>query len=100
MLCLHVCLHDAILYFEGTKMNQTARRQQPPITIRSARATALLRRLAVGGRSQVDIIEEALERMASQRQTLSSALTPAQLHDFDWEPDRSDIAARIPDLAD
>lgn len=100
MTCLHAYLYSAIFNLEGTKMSQTARRHQPPITIRSARATALLRRLAVGGRSQVDIIEEALEHMASQRQTLSKALAPAQPHDFDWEPARSDIAARIPDLTD
>jgi hypothetical protein len=81
-------------------MTNTARRNQPPITIRSARASALLRRLAVGGRSQVEIIEEALERMASQRQTLAQALTPAVPQDFDWEPTRSGIAARLPDFDD
>lgn len=81
-------------------MSQTARRHQPPITIRSARATVLLRRLAAGGRSQVDIIEEALERMASQRKTLSEALTPVVPQDFDWEPTRSSIAARMPDFDD
>lgn len=81
-------------------MTQTARRCQPPITIRSARATALLRRLATGGRSQVDIIEEALERMASQRKTLSEALAPAVPQDFDWEPTRSSVASRVPDLDD
>jgi len=79
-------------------MTSPARRSQPPITIRSARATALLRRLAVGGRSQVDIIEEALERMAAQRQTLAEALAPAAPQDFDWEPARATIAARVPDL--
>jgi hypothetical protein len=81
-------------------MNQTARRRQPPITIRSARATTLLRRLAVGGRSQADIIEEALERMAAQRQTLSQALAPETPHDFDWEPAQSTLTARTPDFAD
>ena len=81
-------------------MTEAARRRQPPITIRSARATALLRRLATGGRSQVDIIEEALERMAAQRKTLSQALAPSTPHDFDWEPARSDIAGRAPDLGD
>jgi hypothetical protein len=81
-------------------MTQAARRHQPPITIRSARATALLRRLATGGRSQVDIIEEALERMASQRKTLSEALAPALPQEFDWEPARSTLAARTPDLDD
>ena len=81
-------------------MSQTARRRQPPITIRSARASALLRRLATGGRSQADIIEEALERMASQRKTLSQALAPAVLQTLDWEPARSNIASRAPDFDD
>lgn len=81
-------------------MTQTARRRQPPITIRSQRATALLRRLATGGRSQADIIEEALERMVSQRKTLAEALTPHDPHDFDWEPARSHMASRVPDFDD
>lgn len=81
-------------------MTQTARRRQPPITIRSERASALLRRLATGGRSQADIIEEALERMASQRKTLSEALAPPSPQDFDWEPARSHITARLPDFDD
>ena len=54
-------------------MTEPGRCRQPPITIRSARAAALLRRLATEGRSQVDIIEEAHERMAAQRKTLSPA---------------------------
>lgn len=74
-------------------MNHTARRHQPPITIRSARAAALLRRLAAGGRSQADIIEEALERMASGRQTVAQLLAPRQPQSFDWEPEPSTIAA-------
>ncbi len=81
-------------------MTQAARRRQPPITIRSARATALLRRLASSGRSQAEIIEEALERMAAQRQTLAAALAPDVPPDFDWEPPRSNIASRTPDLDD
>ena len=81
-------------------MIQAARRRQPPITIRSARATVLLRRLATGGRSQVEIIEEALERMAAQRMTLAQALAPAAPHAFDWEPPRSAIAGRAPDFLD
>lgn len=81
-------------------MTQLARRNQPPITIRSARAAALLRRLATGGRSQVDIIEEALERMASQRKTLSEALAPIAPQNFDWEPARSNLASRVPDFDD
>lgn len=39
------------------------RRRQPPITIRSARAVELLKRHAVNGRSQAQVIEEALERL-------------------------------------
>ena len=81
-------------------MTHAARRRQPPITIRSARATALLRRLATGGRSQADIIEEALERMASQRKTLSQALTPVTPQNFDWEPSRSSMTSRTPDFGD
>ena len=85
---------------KGFAMTQAARRRQPPITIRSARAAALLRRLSTGGRSQVDIIEEALERMASERKTLSEALTPVVPQVFDWEPVRSNIASRLPDFDD
>ena len=81
-------------------MTQVARRRQPPITIRSARATALLRRLATDGRSQVEIIEEALEHMAMRCETLSQALAPVDRLDFDWEPARSSIAGRVLDLAD
>jgi hypothetical protein len=81
-------------------MIQSARRRQPPITIRSTRATALLRRLATSGRSQADIIEEALERMASQRKTLADALAPVVPHDFDWEPARSNLISRVPDFDD
>lgn len=81
-------------------MTQAARRRQPPITIRSARATALLRRLATGGRSQVDIIEEALERMASQRKTLAEVLAPGVPQDYDWEPARSRMVSRAPDFDD
>ena len=81
-------------------MTQAARRRQPPITIRSARATTLLRRLTAGGRSQVDIIEEALERMASQRKTLAEALTPVVPQAFDWEPIRSNMTSRLPDFGE
>ena len=52
-------------------MGSTARRQQPPITIRSERARARLELLTRGGRSQVDVIEEALERMPLPTQLLS-----------------------------
>lgn len=84
---------------EGMTMTQTARRRQPPITIRSERATVLLRRLAAGGRSQAEIIEEALERLASQRKSLADALAPTVPQDFDWEPARSKLAALAPDLS-
>ncbi len=75
-------------------MTQAARRQQPPITIRSARAAALLRRLTASGRSQADVIEEALERMATQRKTLADALAPVRAQDFDWEPPRAKMVGR------
>ena len=39
------------------------RRKQTPITIRSDRAAARLKLLTSGGRSQADVIEEALERL-------------------------------------
>lgn len=39
------------------------RRKQQPISIRSDRAAARLRLLTRNGRSQTDVIEEALERM-------------------------------------
>jgi len=81
-------------------MTKTARRNQPPITIRSERATALLRRLASNGRSQADIIEDALERMVAQRKTLSQALAPAAPHDFDWQPARSGLVGQTPDFTD
>ncbi len=80
-------------------MSHATRRSQPPITIRSARAAALLRRLAVGGRSQAEIIEEALERLASRKRTLSEALAPAAPQDFEWEPPRSALASPPADLA-
>lgn len=82
------------------EMTETARRRQPPITIRSARAAALLRRLSAGGRSQADIIQEALERMASGRQTVAQLLAPKQPQSFDWEPEPSTIAAMTVTLDD
>lgn len=44
-------------------MTATARRSQPAITVRSARAAARLALLTRDGRSQAQVIEEALERM-------------------------------------
>jgi len=49
-------------------MPSPARRQQRAITIRSDRALARLALLTRGGRSQVQVIEEALDRMPLPRQ--------------------------------
>lgn len=80
-------------------MNQAGRRQLP-ITICSARAAALPLRLATGGSSPAEIIEEAFERLASQRKTLFRALAPAVSQDVDWESAPSTLASRAPDLDD
>lgn len=81
-------------------MGSTARRQQPPITIRSARAAELLRILVRPGHSQAEVIEQALEQMAARRVSLAEALTPPVPLDFDWEPPRSNPQARGVDFAD
>ena len=47
----------------NTQANSVARRKQPAITIRSSRAAERLALLTRGGRSQADVIEEALDRM-------------------------------------
>ncbi len=44
-------------------MSATARRRQTPITIRSERAAMRLALLTRDGRSQAQVIEEALDRM-------------------------------------
>jgi hypothetical protein len=85
---------------ERRTVTQIARRRQSPITIRSERAAALLRRLAVGGRSQAAIIEEALERLAAQRTSLAEALAPAISQDFDWEPALMQLTTPVPDFDD
>ena len=46
-----------------THMTATARRRQPAITIRSEKAVARLRLLTRDGKSQAEVIEEALEKM-------------------------------------
>lgn len=79
-------------------MRVAARRRQPPITIRSTRAVELLRRLAGDGRSQVEIIEEALEQLAQRRGSLAAALRPSEPLDFDWEPPRAVMSARDVDF--
>ena len=60
-------------------MVSPARRQQRAITIRSDHALARLALLTRGGRSQVQVIEEALDRMPLPRQ----------------EADKTDRRARI-----
>ena len=81
-------------------MGSTARRHQPPITIRSARAVELLRTLVGPGRSQAEVIEQALEQMAARGHSLAERLTPKVALDFDWEPPQSALAARPADLSD
>jgi hypothetical protein len=53
-------------------MSETARRRQPPITIRSAKAAARLGLLTRDGRSQAEVIEDALERMPLPRAACSA----------------------------
>lgn len=81
-------------------MASTGRRQQPPITIRSARAVELLRTLVGPGRSQAEVIEQALEQMAGRRPSLGALLTPKEPIDVDWEPPRSSLTHRDAGLAD
>ena len=56
----------------------TPRRAQPAFTIRSERALARLKLLTRNGRSQAQVVEEALERMP---------LSP--------EPEKDEVEARI-----
>ena len=51
-------------------MSETARRHQPPITIRSAKAVSRLALLTRDGRSQAEVIEDALERMPLPTQSM------------------------------
>lgn len=81
-------------------MGNTARRRQPAITIRSARAVELLRKLVSPGHSQAEVIERALEQMAAGRGSLAAALTPSVAMGFDWEPPRANPHSRATDLSD
>ena len=54
-------------------MPSPARRQQRAITIRSDHALARLALLTRGGRSQVQVIEEALDRVPLPRQEADKA---------------------------
>lgn len=60
-------------------MGSTARRRQPPITIRSERARARLALLTRDGRSQAQVIEEALERMPLPAAMLTRAQKLARI---------------------
>ena len=61
-------------------MAHAARRHQPPITIRSERALARLRLLTSGGRSQAEVIEEALEAMPLPARARSTVEKLARLN--------------------
>ena len=52
-------------------MTPLPRHKQAPISFRSDKATALLARLTRSGRSQAQVIEEALEKAASEAPRLS-----------------------------
>ncbi len=56
-----------------------ARRRQPPITIRSTRATARLALLTRDGRSQAQVIEEALERMPIPKPLIDKVAIRAEI---------------------
>lgn len=63
------------------------RRKQTPITIRSDRAAARLKLLARGGRSQAEIIEEALDRMPDP---------PMDVEKERWLAHLIELVAKIP----
>ena len=54
-------------------VSMTARHRQPAITIRSDKAVARLALLTRDGRSRVQVIEEALERMPLPRASVPAA---------------------------
>ena len=60
-------------------MATTARRRQPPITIRSERAVARLALLTRDGRSQAQVIEDALERMPLPKPQIDKAAIRADI---------------------
>ena len=69
------------------------RHRQKPITIRSDKAAALLARLARNGRSQAQVIEEALEKAAEETPRLSReefiAKIDAIVRPFHGQPGKS-----------
>jgi len=76
-------------------MFTTARRRQPPITIRSARAVARLALLTRDGRSQAQVIEEALDRMPLPQTAGDLALWRADVERLLTQVDRD----RVPTMA-
>ena len=73
-----------------------SRRNQKPITIRSDQAAARLRFLTRDGRSQVQVIEDALERMPDPGEANDLARRRAEL---ELILDKID-ADRIPSMAE
>jgi antitoxin VapB len=63
------------------------RRKQPSITIRSAKAAELLNVLTKDGRSQAEVIEEALERMPRPEPTEEDIAA--------WQAELEEIIDRI-----
>lgn len=55
------------------------RRSQPAITIRSQKAVDRLKLLAINGRSQISVIEEALEKMPDPPQSDTIETIRAQI---------------------
>lgn len=73
------------------------RRQQPTITIRSKRAVDRLRLLTRDGRSQAEVIEEALDRMPlPHKDEASLAARKARVMEIITRID----ASRIPSMAE
>ena len=64
------------------------RRKQAPITIRSDRAAARLKLLARDGRSQAEIIEEALDRLP-----VPAGVAEERQH---WRSELDELIARVP----
>lgn len=71
----------------GTAAHQPPRRKQRAITIRSDHAVKRLELLARDGRSQVEIIEEALDRMPLPKPQSDKAARRARIEE---------ILARVP----
>lgn len=66
------------------------RRKQTPITIRSDRAAARLKLLTRDGRSQAEVVEEALDRLPTPTPDASAERKAARMAELE------EIIARIP----